>query len=72
VAGTERVEEKETAAGFEADAAVRQALFGNAREARQRVAAALALSTGQDVQSYAALALAFAGDSQASGGGRKS
>jgi tetratricopeptide (TPR) repeat protein/predicted Ser/Thr protein kinase len=62
VASAERAEEKETAAGYEADAAVREALFGNAAEARQRAAAALALSTGRDVQDGAALALALTGD----------
>jgi tetratricopeptide (TPR) repeat protein len=62
VASAERAEEKETAAGYEADAAVRDALFGNEAEARQRAAAVLALSTGRDVQYGAALALALAGD----------
>ena len=62
VASAEHAEEKETAAGYEADAAVREALFGNASEARQQAAAALALSTGRDVQYGAALALALAGD----------
>jgi predicted Zn-dependent protease len=62
VASAERAEEKETAASYEADAALREALFGNVVEARQRVAAALALSTGRDVQYGAALALAIAGD----------
>jgi Flp pilus assembly protein TadD/predicted Ser/Thr protein kinase len=62
VASAERAEEKETAAGYEADGALRQALFGNAAEARERVAAALVLSTGRDVQYGAALALALAGD----------
>jgi tetratricopeptide (TPR) repeat protein len=62
VASAERAEEKETAAGYEADAAVREALFGNEAEARQRAAAVLALSTGRDVQYGAALALALAGD----------
>jgi tetratricopeptide (TPR) repeat protein/predicted Ser/Thr protein kinase len=62
VASAERAEEKETAAGYEADAAVREALFGNEAEARQRVAAVLALSTGRDVKYGAALALALAGD----------
>jgi eukaryotic-like serine/threonine-protein kinase len=58
----ERAEEKETAAGYSAAAALREALFGNAAEARQRAAAALGLSTGRDVQYGAALALAFSGD----------
>jgi eukaryotic-like serine/threonine-protein kinase len=57
-----RAEEKEIAASYEADAALREALFGNAAEARQRAAAALRLSTGRDVQYGAALALAFVRD----------
>ncbi len=63
VASAERAEEKEVAAGYEAEAALREALFGNPAEARQRAAAALALSNGRDVQDGAALALALAGDS---------
>ena len=62
VASAERAQEKETAAGYEAEASLREALFGNAAEARQRVAAALTLSVGRDVQYGAALALALAGD----------
>jgi len=62
VASAKRAEEKETAAGYEDEAALREALFGNAAEARQRAAAALALSVGRDVQYGAALALALAGD----------
>ncbi len=62
VASAKRAEEKETAAAYEADAALREALAGNAAETRQRAAAALGLSTGRDVQYGAALALAFAGD----------
>ncbi len=62
VTSAERAQDKENAAGNEAAAALREALFGNATEARQRAAAALAFSTGRDVQLYTALALAFAGD----------
>jgi eukaryotic-like serine/threonine-protein kinase len=62
VASAERAERKETAAGYEAEAALREALFGNAAEVRERAAAALGLSTGRDVQYGAALARAFAGD----------
>jgi eukaryotic-like serine/threonine-protein kinase len=62
VASAERAEEKETAASFEAEAALREALFGNAAQARERVAAALRLSNGRDAQFGAALALAVAGD----------
>jgi tetratricopeptide (TPR) repeat protein len=63
VASAERGEQKETAASYDAGAAMREALFGNAAEARHRVAAALELSTGRDVQYGAALTLALAGDS---------
>jgi tetratricopeptide (TPR) repeat protein/class 3 adenylate cyclase len=62
VASVGRAENKETVAGYEVEAAVREALFGNAAEARQHAAATLALSTGRDVQYGAALALVFAGD----------
>ena len=62
VASAERAEEKETAAGYEANAAVREALFGNATKAGQQARAALSLSNGRDVQCGVALALAFAGD----------
>jgi DNA-binding winged helix-turn-helix (wHTH) protein/predicted Zn-dependent protease len=62
VASAERSKQKETAAGYEADAAMWEALLGNAPEARQRAAATLGLSTGRDVQDGAALALALAGD----------
>jgi eukaryotic-like serine/threonine-protein kinase len=62
VASAKGAEEKETAAGYEDEAALREALFGNAAEVRQRALAALALSTGRDVQYGAALALALAGD----------
>ena len=62
VASAQQAGEKETAAGYEAEAALREALFGNAAEARQRSRAALGLSTGRDVQYLAALALTFAGD----------
>jgi class 3 adenylate cyclase/tetratricopeptide (TPR) repeat protein len=64
VASAEREGEKETAAGYEADAALREALFGNSAEARRLAVAALGLSTGLDVQGGAALALAIAGDAQ--------
>jgi eukaryotic-like serine/threonine-protein kinase len=62
VASAERAEEKEKAASYEADAALREALFGNAAAGLQRAAAALGLSTGRDVKYGAALALAMAGD----------
>jgi serine/threonine protein kinase/predicted Zn-dependent protease len=62
VASAERAEEKEKAASYEADAALREALFGNATAGRQRAAAALGLSSGRDVKYGAAVALAMAGD----------
>jgi serine/threonine protein kinase/tetratricopeptide (TPR) repeat protein len=52
----------ERAAMYEAGAAVREAFFGNAVEARQRAKAALELSKGRDPEYGAAFALAFAGD----------
>jgi hypothetical protein len=61
IASAGRIEGKETAAHYEADSALREALFGNTAEARKRAAAALALSTGRDVQYGAALALSLCG-----------
>ena len=58
--------EREAAAGYEAGAAVREALFGNAPEARRSAAAALELSQGRDVEYGAAFALALSGDSSRS------
>jgi eukaryotic-like serine/threonine-protein kinase len=58
----ERSGNKELAAGYEAQAALNEAMFGNAGEARQRAAPALGLSNNSGVQSTAALALALAGD----------
>jgi tetratricopeptide (TPR) repeat protein len=53
---------KETAALWHANAALREAEFGNASSARQNAVAALALVQGRDVRSVAALALARAGN----------
>jgi DNA-binding winged helix-turn-helix (wHTH) protein/tetratricopeptide (TPR) repeat protein len=58
----ERAGEKETAATYSAMSALREALFGNADEARQRATLAIARSRSVDVQYGAALALAYAGD----------
>src|ERR1035437_1470132 len=55
-------EVRETAANFDAVAAMREGFLGNATEARQQAAGALRLSTGKGVQDGAALALAMAGD----------
>jgi len=53
---------KETAAGYQADSALREAELGNRQQARTDAAAALKLATSTDVQAVAALALARAGD----------
>jgi eukaryotic-like serine/threonine-protein kinase len=58
----ERAEEKETAATYSALSALREALFGNAEEARRGATSAMARSAGRDVQYGAALASAYAGD----------
>jgi Tfp pilus assembly protein PilF len=57
-----RADAKETAALWQANAALREAEFGNTTSARQDAIAALALVSGKDVRSVAALALARAGD----------
>ncbi len=54
--------DKETAAAYEAEAAVWEALFENTAAGRQRAGAALALSKGRNVQYGAALAVGIAGD----------
>jgi eukaryotic-like serine/threonine-protein kinase len=59
VASALKADEKETASGYEADAALREALFGNPAEARQRAAAAMALATARDVEYGIALASAL-------------
>ena len=64
IASANRTVEKETAASYEASAALRESLFGNPDEARQHAKAALAISKGRDVQYACALALAFVGMGQ--------
>jgi eukaryotic-like serine/threonine-protein kinase len=63
VASAEEAKERETAASHHANSALREALFGNRREARLLSAAALQRSGGRDVQYAAALAFAMAADS---------
>jgi tetratricopeptide (TPR) repeat protein/predicted Ser/Thr protein kinase len=62
VDSAERAEEKEAAATYSALSSLREALFGNADEARRRATLAIGRSTGRDVQYAAALALAYAAD----------
>lgn len=61
-----RAGQPERAALFEVEAAVHEALLGNALEARRNAASALELSQGKDVQYGAAFALALSGDSSRS------
>jgi eukaryotic-like serine/threonine-protein kinase len=56
----------ETAALFKTGAALREAFFGNAREARSGAMAALELSKDREVEYGAAAALAISGDSSRS------
>ena len=56
------VDAQETAALWQVNAALREAEFGNTDMARQDARSALALASGRDVTSAAALALARAGD----------
>jgi len=62
VASAVRADEKETAASYEAQSGIRQALFGNPAAAQQHAAAALSMTDGRDVQFLAGLAYALAGD----------
>jgi eukaryotic-like serine/threonine-protein kinase len=58
----ERAEKKEKVATFSATSGLREALFGNAEEARRLAAQAMEHSAGVDVVYGSALALAYAGD----------
>jgi eukaryotic-like serine/threonine-protein kinase len=58
----ERAGEKETAAGYYAVSALREALFGQADKARQQATIAKGRWTGRDIDYGVALALAYAGD----------
>jgi hypothetical protein len=51
-----------SAARYEAEAAVREALVGNMSQAKQQAQAALAMSDGRDVEAVSAIALGLAGD----------
>jgi DNA-binding winged helix-turn-helix (wHTH) protein/tetratricopeptide (TPR) repeat protein len=57
---------RDTEALYEADAAVREALFGNASPARERAVHALELSKSRDVAYGVGFALALSGDSSRS------
>ena len=63
VESARRSDEKEPGALWQANAAIREALFGNAEAARQNAAASVALAPGShDAEAQAALAYALAGD----------
>ncbi len=59
---TTRGGQKETAAEYEAESAVREALVGNFSVGRQQANRALAVSKGRDAAAMAGIALALAGD----------
>ena len=63
-----KAERRDTEALYEADAAMREALFGNVSTARQKAMDALALSTSRDAEYEAAFALALSGDASRSQG----
>jgi len=58
---------KETAAGYQAEMALREAALGNMNEARNASGAALKLAVNRDIQAVSALAMAAAGDPTAAG-----
>jgi Flp pilus assembly protein TadD/predicted Ser/Thr protein kinase len=67
VASANRAGRKERAAGCEAAAALREALFGNGAEAKRAATNALKSSNGRDVEFIAGLALAMIGDKEQAG-----
>ena len=64
MSSAERADTKETAAMYSAASSLREALFGNAEEARRRATLPRELASGRDLQYGAALALAYAGDNE--------
>ena len=63
VAAARKSDNQEAAAGDEADAAIREAMAGNAALAKQQAKAALALFNSKDIEAMAAFASSMAGDS---------
>jgi serine/threonine protein kinase/Flp pilus assembly protein TadD len=62
IASARQADLKEPGAMWQANAALREAEFGNSNAARQEAAAALALAPERDVEALSVLALARAGD----------
>jgi ATP/maltotriose-dependent transcriptional regulator MalT len=58
----QRADKTETAAAYEAEVAVREALLGNMALASQQAQAALALANGRNVEALSAIALGLSGD----------
>ena len=65
IASAQRNDAKETAAGYQAAAALRDVESGNRKQARAEANAAVNLGPNRDVQAMAAMALAQAGDTAA-------
>jgi ATP/maltotriose-dependent transcriptional regulator MalT len=62
VDSAERSKEKEAAAAYKAEAAVREAIVGNVETAKAEARAALKLSTSRDASAISAIALGLAGE----------
>ncbi|MGA2879488.1 MAG: protein kinase [Bryobacteraceae bacterium] len=63
----QRADQKETAAEYEAHAAIREALAGDTAMAKQPAQAALTIANGKNVEAFSAIALGLAGDSARAG-----
>jgi eukaryotic-like serine/threonine-protein kinase len=62
VDSAQRADEREQAAGYQAYAALNEALIGNMALAKQEAQAALALARGRDVEAQSAITLALTGE----------
>ncbi len=62
VASTQQTDETETAAGYEAEAALHEATVGNVALAKQQAQGALSLANSKDVIGTSAIAFGLAGD----------
>jgi eukaryotic-like serine/threonine-protein kinase len=62
VESAERADQKESAAEYQVDAAVREALVGNTTLAKREAHAALASANGKDIVAVSALAVGLSGD----------
>jgi eukaryotic-like serine/threonine-protein kinase len=63
IESAEQADEKQSAAEYEAVAALHEAIVGNVALAKQEAQAALALSSGREVEAISAIALGMTGDS---------